>query len=360
MPTKKNIIAPENFVLKAGTKTDLGTETTTQNQSSNLDNTFKINPNAKRPKYNSDWDFFRKELNSNHIYEESQIDRFNKFSRFGFFDPYNTNSVTREYLFFTKMDLHLFANDNISLNPELMNIPFFNNCFNSYKNTMYQLQWSARHETNNSPFCNLLTNSVSSSLDLQDISIDKLETAANIKGTKLEYPLPTVTPSNLQEFNLEFNDTKFLDVYMFFRIWYEYELLKINGQVTPPDVFYIHNKILHDQMSLYRIVVGEDMETIIHWSKFWGVYPTVIPRSVMNDVEGPIKFSASFSSQFVEDMDPTILADFNLIVQDLVAGKEDIPIYDTSISMVNGEWCYMPYIKADRLKGRQVYKLKWR
>ena len=231
-----------------------------------------------------------KTLNSNHIYRRNQIDRFTKFSRFGFLDPYNTNSITREYLFFTKMDLHLFERNTQTLNPELANKSFFINCYRNYRNTMNQLQWSTRYMTDYSPFCNLLSNTVSAKLDLQDISIEDLETAQNIAGTRLKYPLATTTSSNIYDFNIEFEDTKFLDVYMFFRIWYEYELLKSDGLITPPDKYYTINKILHDQMSIYKIIVGEDMETIIHWTKLWGVYPTSIPRSTFSDMQdGPTK-----------------------------------------------------------------------
>lgn len=301
-------------------------------------------------------------LNSNHIYNREQIEWYTKFSRFGFLDPYNTNTVSREYLFFTKMDLHLFTPRTQTLNPQIANIPFFTNCYTHYRDTMNQLQWSTRSITDYSPFANLLTNSVSSKLDLQDISIDELETATNIYGTRLKYPLATTTSNNIYEFNLEFQDTKFLDVYMFFRIWYEYELLKAKGLVTPPDQDYTLNKIIHDQMSVYKFIVGEDMETIIHWTKLWGVYPTSIPRSTFSDMqEGTTTLAVGFNCQWVEDMDPNILSDFNNVVRTKKnKHSKDIPIYNEKISGVNGTWCNVPYIERSYLNNRPVYKLKWR
>lgn len=314
----------------------------------------------------------QEELNSNHIYIRPEIreNKFNKFSRFGYFDLYEHNSNTREYVFFTKPDLHLFKPRSVTLNKQIADIPFFKNCAKNYTNTMCQLQQSASSSyTHNNPFCNLLTNSAVSRIDLSDVTIDKLDTAANVYGNKLEYPLPTTTSSNLQEFNIEFQDNKFLDVYMFFKIWYEYELLKIKGLVTPTPKgddpnYYIINKILHDQMSVYKITVGEDMETIIHWAKYWGVYPNTIPRSTFSDMlEGPIKFSVSFSSQWVEDMDPLILHDFNEVVTSKrrqFTSSDDIPIYKND--MVNGQWCNIPYIvvQESKLNNREVFKLKWR
>lgn len=311
--------------------------------------------------YITDWTFLQT-LNDNHIYRRNQIDRFSKFTRFGFLDPYNTNSITKEYLFFTKMDLHLFTPRTQDLNPELSNNPFFIHCYNNYTDTMNQLQWSVRHMTDYSPFCNLLTNTVSGKLDLDDISIEKLETGGNIMGVKMEYPLPTVTSNNLYSFNLEFEDTKFLDVYMFFRIWYEYELLKARGLVTPPDQSYTINKVLHDQMAVYKFIVGEDGETIIHWTKLWGVYPTTIPRSTFSEMQdGPTKLSVSFNSQWVEDMDPNILSDFQALVKpQLSRYKNDIRIYNYNTGTANGEWCHVPYLANSTLHGRNTYKLKWR
>ena len=269
-------------------------------------------------------------------------------------------SVSREYVFFTKPDLHLFEPNTQTLNPELANHPFFINCYSSYKKVMNQLQWSTQNVTDNSPFCNLLTNCIKSALDLSDISVDKLETVSNIYTLKMEYPLISQQVENLQDFSLEFKDNKYIDAYMFFRIWYEYEKLKGRGYITPPNESYTLNKVLHDQMSVYKFIVGEDMETIIHWTKFWGVYPNSIPRSAFGeDIDGPLHFSVSFTSQFMEDMEPTILADFNSLVSTKIRKyKSDIPIYKNN--MINGEWCNVPYITRSTSNGRNVYKLKWR
>ena len=296
-------------------------------------------------------------LNANGIYTRNQIDRFNKFSRFGFFDPYTVNTITREYLFFTKMDLHLF-NGN-SLNPEIANNAFFANAYKTNRETMIQLQKNAIKNSN--PFCNLLTNTVTSRLDIGDISVETVESAANINGTKLEYPMATLQ-GNTSDYMLEFEDNKFLDVYMFFRIWYEYELEKQGGNITPPDRLYTLNKVIHDQMACFKIVVGEDFETIIHYTKIWGMFPTSVPRATFSDLpDGPIKISVNFKGQFIEDMDPLILTDFNKVVEQTKNKyTNDISIYNTTDDLANGVWCHIPYIKSYMINDRQVYKLKWR
>lgn len=298
-------------------------------------------------------------LNSNKIYNKNQIKKFSHFSRFGYFDPFNMNTVSKEYLFFTKMDLNLFQRNSQTLNPELANRPFFEMCRTNYIDTMNQLQLST-YRPNLSPFANLLTNTVKNNLDINDISIDELETAGNVDGIRMVYPLTTPKSNNLQNFTLEFEDNKFLDVYMFFRIWYEYEALKSKGLVRP-DRNYIINRRLHDQMAVYKIIVGEDMSTIIHWSKLWGVYPTSIPRSVFGDLQdGQITIPVSFNAQWVQDMDPNILSDFNALSNKYYSKSSEIKLYDTEKQMINGKWCNMPYIDKSYLNNRRVYKLKWR
>ena len=43
-------------------------------------------------------------IQSNAIYDRFDHDWYNKFSRFGIIDPYNTITTTREYIFVTKPD----------------------------------------------------------------------------------------------------------------------------------------------------------------------------------------------------------------------------------------------------------------
>ncbi len=63
---------------------------------------------TKKPTEKEMHNSVRKTLHSYHIFDRNEIDRYNKISRFGFYDPYNTLSVTREYIFITKPDLHIF------------------------------------------------------------------------------------------------------------------------------------------------------------------------------------------------------------------------------------------------------------
>ena len=177
---------------------------------------------------------FKKLVNAAGIYNRDQIEWYTKFNRFGFIDPYNALLSTREYIFITKPDLHIFDGGEPSkLNPEIANMPIFKDALKRYNKVLQQLQYSTIG--NISPFANLLTNSVTNNLDLPGISVSSdIETSENIYGTKMFYRKASFSSDEDFEFNLEFQDTKFLEVYMFFKLYDEYERKKYYGAITPP------------------------------------------------------------------------------------------------------------------------------
>lgn len=311
-------------------------------------------------------DSFKKLVNAAGLYNRDQIEWYTKFNRFGFVDPYNALTTTREYIFITKPDLHIFENKSPSkLNPELANVPIFKDALKRYNNVLRQLQYSA--DGNASPFANLLCNSVTNNLDLPGISVSSdIETSENIYGTKMFYRKASFTSDEDFEFSLEFQDTKYLEVYMFFKLFDEYERRKYYGEITPPSDNYIFNKILHDQMCMYKIIVGEDGETIVYYAKLYGCYPKGVPRDSFADLpaQGNLSFTVPFKATFIEDMDPTILSDFNILVSPVYNKyRKNINIYDNNTGTINPTWANVPYIvhtESDFGPNGTAYKLKWR
>ena len=302
----------------------------------------------------------KKLFKANNLHSRSEMDYENKFNRFGVIDPYRTLGKTREYIFFTKPDLQLLDSSG-SLNSQLKNIPFFVEAKSRWGNMMKQLQSSV----SNRPYINILSNTVKSSLELPTITSTEVENSANIFGDVINYRWSSEESSKEHEFSLEFNDTKYIEVYMLFRIWDEYVNKKVRGYIIPPSK-YVLNKILHDQISVYKIIVDEDGETIIHYSKLYGVYPINVPRDVfgnMND-NGGLSLNINFKAAFVDDMDPLIIDDFNYIYESYkgIGSSKDIPIYDKKNACMNNSWVKIPYIKrvSKEFGPGFRYKLKWR
>lgn len=302
---------------------------------------------------------------ANGLVDKHDIEWYDKFARIPNIDPYNVVTNTREYIFFTKPDLHIF--DGSSLNPELSQVPLFvdANQPNRYRDVLRQLQISAHNPSGapSSPFMALLSNSIKSSLDIPGIDSEEVATAANINGTKMTYRLTSYTSDNDHNFGIEFEDTKYLEIYMLFKLFDEYERLKHQGRVTP-ERKYIINKILHDQISIYKFIVGEDGESIIFFAKLYGCYPKGVPRDSFStlDSSGGLSFSVDWKCQFIEDMDPLILSDFNKLVAPYLSGKSKLPLFNTKTMLPEHRWASIPYIEAaPRRSGKIITrpKLKW-
>jgi len=306
---------------------------------------------------------------ANGIYDRYDMEWYRKFTRFGIIDPYNTVTTTREYVFITKPDLCLM-NSNGTIHNLLSKYPFFVDAISRYYQVARQLQSSA--SSNDGPFMAMLSNSLTSSLDLPGISSDMIESGANIMGTKISYRGTSVKSDEDFDFNLEFEDTKHLDIYMLFKMWDEYEKLKWSGALEFNNsdsqrwVNYIINKVLHDQVTMYKLVVDDDGSRLLYWARITGCVPTSVPRdafSDMNNSDGQ-KLTVSWKGHFVRDMDPVILSHFNLLVKKRANGKSDLPLYNTTGHHMDGRWSSTPYIESRNVNTshgtKWEYYLKWK
>lgn len=342
-------------------------------------------------------------LRSRGIYSRDYIERglYNNFNRFGYniIDPYNIPTVTREYVFFTKPDLNILTTtdgitdgDYKDLNKSLVSYPFFTDAYSRYRSVLEDLCWShsvrksdsipmahgTLHYNTKNNFIPLLSNTLVSTLPLPDRNAEYVETNGNVYGTKIRYRDSSSGAKNFN-FSLEFQDTRFYDVYMFFRIYDEYINLKNLGIVGPKQR-QVWRKVLHDQFSIYKIVVDEDGTTITQFVKYTGVFPTSVPSSMfsdMNSTEPKGRLSVEFSCFEVEDMNPYILREFNAVSSSPVNGIANLmklrecELYDTNADHANGDWPKYPYVYWTKLNegsqyistlnsGQRKYFLRWK
>ena len=320
------------------------------------------------------------------LYRRKDMKFYNTFFRYPRLDPYNMLPTSREYVFFTKPDLHIFSYLDLrgekvtgaQLQSQLKDNGVFKDLIErGYSITLSQLQASVSQ--NNGLFMNLLTNRKSSALDLTDIQADSYESARNYYGTAINYRKSSEPSDENVEFSIEFEDTKWFEVYLMFRAYDEYEKLKWYGKVTPPRQDYIWWKILHDQFGIFKFIVGDDGETILHWSQFWGVYPTNVPRSAFSDMpqDGHMKITISFKAQFVEDMNVNTIYDFNAICKQSPVKPQGDPvgIYDINNQRMITDSVQTPFIvpatnnnqeennyaygESARIDKFKTWKLKW-
>ena len=302
---------------------------------------------------------------------------FNQTFRFGLNNPFGQISTAREYIFFTKPDLHIFYTDDYGVvrKNELadgLESYFWVDMGTSKKRIIECLQGSYKESDSGiiDPFNHLLQNTVNNNLEVPALSAPSIETSANTFGVSLSYRGSSEESDDNPEFSLEFKDDKYLNVYTFFRAYEDYETLKKHGRIKPQRNYRL-NKIIHDQFAIYKFIVDEDMETIIYWGKYYGVYPVSLPRDAFSsdNFSDGLTFSINFKAAFYEDMKPEILYDFNELSKDVFDRcKYDIDVYNEVLGRADGRTAKAAQVfrvngddpRALQHPNGYYYKLRWR
>lgn len=305
---------------------------------------------------------------ANRLFPRDKIEWYDKVSRYGYIDPFSVDQICKEFLFFTKPDLNIFetsSNTKIELQGNLKTSPFFKDAKNRNINALRQLQYSFPDDYGKkNPFMYLLTNAVTSKLDLPSITSESKESTSNIMGAAIQYRGHSLKSDYGYDFSLSFTDTSSLEVYTLVKAYDEYiRMLKI-GEISPKKE-YIVSKILSEQFSIYKFLIGSDGETIIFYAKLTGCYFSDVPRSDFSDPgQDGFKFSVSFHAQFIEDNNPAILSEFNKITLAKSSGPF-LSVYNNSLGCINNMWGRFPRIVKEsdgrsKLRGvNEDYRLVW-
>ena len=309
--------------------------------------------------------------------------RFSRFARVPILDPYNTSLASREFLFFTKPDLHIYKNSNFKtsdgLYDPLKNSDFFLDAVYRNPKSLILLQQTLGLTTDyeynsivNNKFNSLLTNMVNSQLEFPDITASETQNNTNLFNITTTYRDGSEVSDTNYEFSLEFRDTKYLDVYMWFKAYDEYCREEYKQTIIPAKATYIDDMINYKEFSIFKIIV-DDTFNIIYYGKATGVYPTNVPRSSLLANDQDIRFTVNFKAQFVQDMRPYILDEINNLTAkscnknyskiksaiDNVETRSNvlIPMYDATNNVANTEWGAFPFIIKDDVTNR--YRLEW-
>ncbi len=316
-------------------------------------------------------DLYKLSLHGANLFTRNEIDLYNNIYRFGLYNPYGAVTNLREYLFFTKPDLNIIKRDDLTgaissydLSEGLSGSTFWNEMLQDRPQTINLLQNSYSPGWNK-----LLQNSVISNLEIPGLEGTVIESPVNNYGVGFQYRGTSEASDDSIDFSLEFKDTKWLDVYYFFRAYEDYQTLKHHGVVSPWKG-YITNRILHDQFAIYKFLVDEDMETIVYWCKLYGVMPMNLPRDVFSvaDFSNGLSYTITFKAAFFEDMRKDILVDFNNLSNYYGKstnglGKFQLETYNSDTNTGDYRPAKSAYISKFRRTDSPtgwVYKLKWK
>ena len=288
-------------------------------------------------------------LASEKIFSKKDIDWYNKCNRYGYIDIYNFDKPVREFLFFTKPDCYIFDENNklaggVADNGVIVEVA------KKMSNVLKQLQYSVPDpDGKKNPFMYLLTNSVTSKLDLPGISAESQESVKNMIGASIMYRTHSFKSDNGYDFTLSFTDTAHLEVYSLVKCYDEYMKLVRYGEIQYSDSYqskYIVNRIIPEQFSIYKFIIGYDGELILYYAKLTGCFFADVPRSEFGDPQDIFKYALSFHAQFVEDMNPQILKEFAMISNSMtgINSSTYLPIYNRETGGINNTWARKPVI----------------
>jgi hypothetical protein len=168
-------------------------------------------------------------------------------------------------------------------------------------------------------------------------------------------------------FSVSFTDTKYLEIYEYFRIWMNYIYKRRKGTFEPPfsayaytndfpefgdheltskqKAFYMHpyDRALEYTASMFDIITNEANDRITYWCKYYGIYPISISIDGLNsDMGGPmldkITVNVTFRYQYKLPCENKSLVEFNFNagITDLI-GKAKSGTFDVASGYINTE-----------------------
>ena len=121
-------------------------------------------------------------------------------------------------------------------------------------------------------------------------------------------------------------------------------------------------KTLDYPCSVYYIITAEDGETILFWSKYYGVFPTNVPSSSYSWTKGNTlaspEVSITYQYSFKEDFNPVSLVEFNLNSRiDSLSNPKYEPVYNEHLGSSGYTWVGRPFIETvtDNDSGKDYY-----
>ena len=141
---------------------------------------------------------------------------------------------------------------------------------------------------------------------------------------KYKIPIGTSTKDSkiAGNFEMQFREDPELQIMKTIKLWVNYIEGLFMGDVissyaTSTSLSDAQTAIIDYMSSVYTFSVAPDGKTLQHWSKYTGVFPNKNPYDIFSSDDGDIKViervSVDFLFAYKEDLDITILRDFNLL-----------------------------------------------
>lgn len=243
---------------------------------------------------------------------ESYLASANYYNRFKM--PMIDNVLSRSYahVFFIRPDLNILKPMGSGVY-ELADTVKNNPNFYYAKEHSVEILKELVHDTYEHDFSFMLS-SAARSFELSDQYIKSETYGDAYTGHKIAFGKHDAESKASGTFNITYNDDRDLHIMQLHHIWTNYISSVYRGEIKAMDK-YIRKKILDYASAVYYILTAEDGETILFWSKYYGVFPTNLPSSQFSYSKGNLvnnpEITISYSYSFKEDYNPLTLVEFN-------------------------------------------------
>jgi hypothetical protein len=164
-----------------------------------------------------------------------------------------------------------------------------------------------------SDFMYILSN-YAKSFSLNDEELHSDTYGKTYTGYKISYGKTNIESKTAGSFSVTYSDDRMLSIYKIHRLRTDYINDVYRGRLDP-DVSNIVNKTLDYVGSVYYILTADDNETILFWSKYYGVYPVSIPSSQYSWNSGnfvnPESITIQYNYSWKDDFKTDAIAEFN-------------------------------------------------
>ncbi|MDD3172208.1 MAG: hypothetical protein PHF63_00840 [Herbinix sp.] len=286
---------------------------------------------------------------------------YTKFNRFKYAIADLELSRSFSHVFFTRPDLNILdkSGSKWTLNSNTTNDPFFNYVHRTSNVVLPSLtsSFSGSHD-----FIPMLSNTIKS-FEVSDEYIDTNDYGETFTGYKMKYGRNDIKSKTAGNFSISYRDDKDLNVYKLHKAWVDYISKVYRGEFTP-DRLYIENRILDYAVGCYYIITGEDGETVLFWSKYYGVFPTSTSSNIhswsANNLNKNQDLNISYDYSFKDDLNPLAIAEFNINAKVSNGSASYYKTFDRTNKVAGEGLVGAPFIETVRSGNEYIFKLRFK
>lgn len=284
----------------------------------------------------------------------------NKYNRFKM--PTLNDKLQRGFahVFFVRPDCNITTNDGKSLTTNLQNNQLFSYCMKQSPKMVREL---VIDNGSSNDFMLSLSNHVSG-FSGNDESLEVGTYGTTYTGYKIAYGKNNIDSKTAGTISVTFFDDKQMHIYQLHKLWIEYISGCYRGEIIPREST-ILEKTLDYAGAIYYIITAEDNETILYWTKYYGVFPTNIPVdqfswATNNVIKNPEDLNINYQYTFKEDFNPLTLTEFNKNARIQNVGTlRYAQSYDKALGHVGQTWVGCPFIEQVQSGEIMSYKLRF-